>query len=118
MPPEFISWDREQINKELKAAEEAFRTEPQAQVYDRGREIDGRHLRLNADYVAEQMRAADLLITTAEEGGALLDRSRHVSVTEASRLSLTRAIATAAIDRSVPPDSSRWHVSRGSAQWR
>ena len=35
-----------------------------------------------ADYVAEQMRAADLLVVGAQEGGSLLDRSRYVNVAD------------------------------------
>ena len=82
VPPEFINWDREQIDKELKAAEETFRAALEGKVTT----VEWRSTVVTygsmADYVAEQMRAADLLITAAEEGGSLFDRSRHVNVAD------------------------------------
>lgn len=82
VPPELATWDREQIDKELKAAEQEFRSALDGKVAA----IDWRSTVVTygsiADYVAEQMRAADLLLTAAHEGGALLDGSRYVNVAD------------------------------------
>lgn len=82
VPPDFVNWDREQIDKELKAAEGAFRVALHGKVTT----VEWRSTVVTygsiVDYVADQMRAADLLITTAEEGGSLFDRTRHVNVAD------------------------------------
>jgi nucleotide-binding universal stress UspA family protein len=82
VPPELVNWDREQIDRELKATEQHFRSTLAGKVAT----VEWRSTVVTygsiADYVAEQMRAADLLISAAQEGGALLDRSRYVSVAD------------------------------------
>jgi nucleotide-binding universal stress UspA family protein len=82
VPPEFINWDLEQIDKELKSAEKAFRSALEGKVTS----VEWRSTVITygsiADYVAEQMRAADFLVMAAEEGGSLFDRTRHVSVAD------------------------------------
>jgi nucleotide-binding universal stress UspA family protein len=82
VPPQYITWDREQIDKELKAAEDAFRAAFEGKVTSLEWRSTVITYGLIADYVAEQMRAADLLITAAEEGGSLFDRTRHVNVAD------------------------------------
>jgi nucleotide-binding universal stress UspA family protein len=82
VPPEFINWDRAQIDKELKAAEDAFRAALEGKVTT----VEWRSTVVTygsiADYVSGQMRAADLLVTAAEEGGSLFDRSRQVNAAD------------------------------------
>lgn len=82
VPPELATWDREQIDKEFKAAEKEFRSALDGKVAA----VEWRSTVVTygsiADYVAEQMRAADLLVTAAHEGGALLDASRYVNVAD------------------------------------
>ncbi len=82
VPPELVTWDREQIAKELKATEMDFRKALEGKVSA----VEWRSTVVTygsiADYVAEQVRAADLLITGAQEGGALLDRSWYVNVAD------------------------------------
>jgi nucleotide-binding universal stress UspA family protein len=82
VPPEFVNWDRAQIEKELKTAEDSFRAALDGKVTS----LDWRSMVVTygsiADYVAEQMRAADLLVTAAEEGGSLFDTSRQVNVAD------------------------------------
>jgi nucleotide-binding universal stress UspA family protein len=82
VPPEYINWDRAQIDKELKMAEDGFRAALEGKVTT----VDWRSTVVTygsiADYVAEQMRAADLLVTAAEEGGSLFDRSRQINVAD------------------------------------
>ena len=76
VPPQFITWDREQIDKELGAAEDSFRAALEGKVTS----LEWRSTVVTygsiADYVAEQMRAADLLIAAAEEGGSIFDRTK------------------------------------------
>lgn len=82
VPPDLINSDREQIDKELKATEESFRCALEGKVTS----LEWRSTVVTyasiADYVAEEMRAADLLITAAEaaEGGSLGDRTRHADL--------------------------------------
>lgn len=82
VPPELVNWDREQIDRELKAAEKDFRSALEGKVAA----VEWRSTVLTsgsiADYVAGQMRAADLLVTAPQERGALLDRSRYVDIAE------------------------------------
>jgi nucleotide-binding universal stress UspA family protein len=82
VPPELVNWDRAQIDKELKETEGEFRKALEGKVPA----VEWRSTVVTygsiADYVAEQARAADLLITGAQEGGALLDRSRYVNVAD------------------------------------
>ena len=82
VPPELVNWDREQIDRELKAAEKEFRSALEGKVAA----VEWRSTVVTygsiADYVAQQMRAADLLVTGTQEGGALLDRSRYVNIAD------------------------------------
>lgn len=82
VPPELLNWDREQIDKELAAAEKEFRSALEGKVAS----VEWRSTVVTfgsvADYVAEQMRAADLLVTGAAKGSALLDESRHVNLAD------------------------------------
>ena len=82
VPPELVNWDREQIDKDLKATEQHFRSALEGKVAT----LEWRSTVVTygsiADYVAEQMRAADLLISAPQEGGALLDRPRYVNVAD------------------------------------
>lgn len=77
VPPELVTWDREQIDRELKAAEEEFRSA----LKGKAAAVEWRSAVVThgaiADYVAEQMRAADLLVTGARKDGAVLDPSRY-----------------------------------------
>lgn len=82
VPPELVNWDREQIDRELKAAEKEFRSALEGKVAA----VEWRSTVVTygsiADYMTDQMRAADLLVTGTQEGGALLDRSRYVNVAD------------------------------------
>ena len=82
VPAELVNWDREQIDKELKATEKDFRSALEGKVAT----VEWRSTVVTygsiADYVAEQMRAADLLVSAPQEGGALLDRPRYVNVAD------------------------------------
>jgi len=82
VPPQYITWDRAQIDQELTAAEGSFRAALEGKVTS----LEWRSTVITygsiADYVTEQMRAADLLVTAAGEGGSLFDRSRHVNVAD------------------------------------
>ncbi|MFO1162609.1 MAG: universal stress protein [Reyranellaceae bacterium] len=79
--PELVAREREQIDQELKAAEKAFRSALEGKVAA----VEWRSAVVTcgsiADYVVEQMRAADLLVTAAQEG-SLLDRWRYVGVAD------------------------------------
>lgn len=82
VPADFISWDREQIDKELNAAEKEFRTALEGKAAT----VEWRSTVVTegtiAGYVAEQMRAADLLVTAVEEGASFLETSRYADVAD------------------------------------
>ncbi len=82
VPADLINWDCEQIEKELRTAEKEFR----AGFEGRGINIEWRSTALTygsiADYVAEQLRAADVLITPALESHTMPDRSRNPDLAE------------------------------------
>ena len=82
VPPELVNWDREQIDRELKATENCFRSAFEGKVgaveWRSGVVTNGSI----ADYMAQQMRSVDLLVTSAQEGGSLLNRSQYVSVAD------------------------------------
>ena len=82
VPADLINWDCEQIEKELRTAEKEFR----AAFEDKGINIEWRSTALTygsiADYVAEQLRAADVLITPALESHTMPDRSRNPDLAE------------------------------------
>lgn len=82
VPADLINWDCEQIGKELRAAEKEFRAAFEGRVTS----IEWRSTALSygsiAGYVADQLRAADLLITPALESRTLPDRSRNPDLAE------------------------------------
>jgi nucleotide-binding universal stress UspA family protein len=79
VPTALIDRDLEQIDKELKEAEKSFRSALDGKV----KAVEWRSTVVTygtiADYVAEQMRAADLLITAAEAGPLPFDTPRRVN---------------------------------------
>lgn len=82
VPPELVNWDRAQIDRELKEAEKEFRSAFEgkaAAVEWRSTVVTYGSI---ADYVAEQMRAADLLVSAPQEGSSLFDRSRYVNIAD------------------------------------
>ena len=100
VPPELVTWDLEQIDKELKAAESSFRAAFAGKVAT----VEWRSTVVTygtiADYVGEQMRAADLLVTAVPDGGMLLDGSRHANVADlALRAGRPVLVVAAAQDR-------------------
>ena len=82
VPPALMNWDREQIDSELRAGEKEFRAALEGKVAA----VEWRSTVVTygsiADYVVEQTRAADLLVTAAQEAGSPLDRSRYVDVAD------------------------------------
>lgn len=82
VPAELIEGDFEQIDKELRAAEKAFHAAMDGKV----KKVEWRSTTVTfgtiADYVAQQMRAADLLITEATNGGSLFDDGRRVNLAD------------------------------------
>lgn len=81
LSPDIIEQDRAEMEKELKAAEARFRDVLQGKAP----ELEWRSTvsySLLADYIAQQMRAADLLITGPDPGGSVLDSTRRVSVAD------------------------------------
>jgi len=82
VPADLINWDLEQIAKELKAAENSFR----AALEGKAQSLEWRSTVVTygtiADYVAEQMRAADILVSPAEEGAPLFEGARHVNLAD------------------------------------
>lgn len=101
VPPELVSWDREQIDKELAAAEKEFRSALEGKVAA----VEWRSTVVTygsiADYVAEQMRAADLLVTEAAKGGALVDGSRHVNLADLTLRAGRPVLVAASSERKV-----------------
>jgi hypothetical protein len=82
VPAELIEGDLKQIDKELKAAEKAFHVALDGRV----KALEWRSTTVTfgtiADYVAQQMRAADLLITGVGNGGSMFDDSRRVDLAD------------------------------------
>ena len=82
VPADLVNRDLEQIDRELKAAEKEFRTAIEGKVAT----VEWRSTVVTegtiAGYVAEQMRAADLLVTAVEEGTSFLDGTRYVDVAD------------------------------------
>lgn len=76
IPADLIQQDLEQIDKELKAAETTFRSA----LEGKAKSIEWRSTTITygsiADYVAEQMRAADLLLTSGEQEISMFDNRR------------------------------------------
>jgi nucleotide-binding universal stress UspA family protein len=81
LPYDMIDENRLHIEKEMGAAENRFRSVLQ----DKATTLEWRsiveYVSL-ADYIAKQMRAADLLITAVPEGGSIFDSSRQVDMAE------------------------------------
>lgn len=78
---DIVDLDRAQIDKDLKEAEAAFRgalAGKMAQLEWRSAVEYG----LIADFIAREMRAADLLVTMPEQGSAVLDTTRRVVVAD------------------------------------
>jgi nucleotide-binding universal stress UspA family protein len=76
VPADLIEQDLKQIDKELKAAEASFRSA----LEGKAKSIEWRSTTVTygsiADYVAEQMRAADLLVTAVEEQVSMFGNRR------------------------------------------
>jgi nucleotide-binding universal stress UspA family protein len=79
MAGEVLAQDRAEITKELAAAEAEFR----AALANRAAALEWRtsitYASL-AEYIAEEARAADLIITGRDIGGSLLDNTRRVRI--------------------------------------
>jgi nucleotide-binding universal stress UspA family protein len=78
--PALLEMDRVELEKGLKDAEESFRNAFGSKVA----KLEWRSaitLGLVADYIARELRAADLLITPSEHGGSIFD-SRRVLVAD------------------------------------
>ncbi len=101
VPPELVNWDREQMAGELEAAEKEFRSALGSKVPA----VEWRSTVVTygsiADYVARQMRAADLLVTAAEEERFDLDRSRHVNAADLVLRAGKPVLIAAAAERKV-----------------
>lgn len=73
---ELATWDVERIEKQLSAAERAFRAALEGKV----KTCQWRSTTISygsiADYMAEQMRAADLLIAAADKDASVFERSQ------------------------------------------
>lgn len=76
---EIATRDRVEMTREIKAAEDEFRAalSGQAKTLEWRAEITFQPL---GDYIADQARAADLIITGRDIGGALLDNTRRVNI--------------------------------------
>lgn len=75
--PEVIQHDRAEITRELSAAESQFRSA----LSERAHELEWRSTITYAplaDYIAEEARSADLIITAKDIGPDFLDESRRV----------------------------------------
>ncbi|MBS0521152.1 MAG: universal stress protein [Proteobacteria bacterium] len=78
---DIVDLDRAQIDKDLKEVETAFR----AAFSGRPIQAEWRQTvdyKLIADFIAREMRAADLLMTMPEQAGSVLDTSRRVLVAD------------------------------------
>jgi len=78
---EVLVEDQKEIEKEMKAAEEAF----QAAMAGKAVSVEWRStvtLDSLADYVATQARAADLIITGPDIGASLFDHTRRVGIAD------------------------------------
>jgi len=81
VPSDLATWDLERIEKDLSEAEKAFR----AALEGKASSCQWRSTNITygtiADYVAEQMRAADLLVTAADKDASMFDRN-HVDLAD------------------------------------
>jgi hypothetical protein len=80
VPPVIIEEDRERIDKEFKAAEDSFRASLEGKVASLQWWSTVITYGSIADYIAEQMRAADLLITAALRKGRRCSTGRAMSM--------------------------------------
>jgi nucleotide-binding universal stress UspA family protein len=81
MLSDLIEQDRLETEKEMQAVEERFR----AALHNRAKDLQWRStmtLFSIADYIAHQARAADLILIDPSGGGAKLDPSRRVDVSD------------------------------------
>jgi len=79
MTAEIITEDRAEISKELAAVEAQFRTA----LKGRAAGLEWRSTVIYgslADFIAEEARAADLILTGRDMGGALFDNTRRVNI--------------------------------------
>lgn len=82
VPPEFITWDLDQIEKQLKATRSDFQSAFDGKVAA----VEWRSAVVThgsvVDYVTQQARVADLLVTAVEEGDSLFARSHDAKVAD------------------------------------
>ncbi|HVJ54177.1 MAG TPA: universal stress protein [Aliidongia sp.] len=81
VPAELIAEDRQEIEKEIKAAKDRF----SAELEGRARSVQWRSAvsyGLPTDYIAQQARHADLVITVPGSAGAPFDTPQRVSVSD------------------------------------
>ena len=76
VPQDLVTWDLEFIEKELKEAEKSFRAVVEGKVTDCQWRSTVISYGTIADYVAQQMRAADLLVVAIQEPASLFERHR------------------------------------------
>jgi nucleotide-binding universal stress UspA family protein len=81
IPSELATWDLEHIEKQLSAAEGAFRAALEGKVTSCQWRSTTITYGTIADYVAEQMRAADLLVTAADKDASMFDKN-HVTLAD------------------------------------
>lgn len=74
---DLVQVDRAEIEKEIKAAEDEFRTALQARVNKLEWRSTVTFLPL-ANYLAHQARSADLIVTGVDHNNSLFDSSRHI----------------------------------------
>jgi nucleotide-binding universal stress UspA family protein len=79
IPGEIIEQDREELEAEIKAAEEEFRTVlgPRVSKLEWRSTVTFEAL---SDYLAQEARSADLFITGVDRDVSVFDRSRHVEM--------------------------------------
>jgi nucleotide-binding universal stress UspA family protein len=73
--------DREEIKRQIKAAEQEFREafEGHATILDWRTSVSNSPL---SDYIADQARAADLVVTGTDIGGSVFDTTRRVNIAD------------------------------------
>jgi nucleotide-binding universal stress UspA family protein len=79
VPADIIDQDREEIDKEMKAAEAEFRAALGSRIGDLAWRATVAFTSL-ADYLAQEARCADLLVTGVDRNASLFDASRHVAM--------------------------------------
>lgn len=81
IPSELATWDLEHIEKQLSAAEGSFRAALEGKVTSCQWRSTSITYGTIADYVSEQMRAADLLVTAADKDASMFHRN-HVNLAD------------------------------------